>query len=127
MHTNTQIKPIQDLTYGQQKMLRIILKLPQKPFQTSDILSNSHDFDDNLSASAVIGSLANLGYLQKIAGGRDKRWCVAQEVLQQSQQLIIDLKGITSEEMNVSRVETVAETHEDVIDRILNSPRPFKK
>lgn len=122
----TQIRPVQDLTYGQQKMLRIILQLPQKPFQTSDVLAISHDFTDNLSASAVVGSLANLGYLHKLASGRDKRWCVAQQILMERQQLLLDLREVVDTSSASVTKETTPVSSDDIIEKILNTPRRLK-
>ncbi|MEO6077383.1 MAG: hypothetical protein ABIP54_01195, partial [Candidatus Andersenbacteria bacterium] len=72
MYQIPQNKAVSDLTYNQQKMLGIVLKLPQKPFRTTDILTYSRSFADNSSSGAIIGSLARIGYIHKLAGGRNK-------------------------------------------------------
>ncbi len=76
-----ELKKIGDLPEAQQKMLYAIIGLRKPAFRTSEMARKvKGDKANGRSVGAVLGSLYRNGYLDKVAGGRDKRWTLSDKV-----------------------------------------------
>ncbi|MBI1833356.1 MAG: hypothetical protein HYR90_00875 [Candidatus Andersenbacteria bacterium] len=74
------LKPIGDLPAAQQQALFVILRFHRPGFRTSEIRDKVGKDTSGRSIGAVLGALYRNGYLEKIAGGRDKLWKLAAQV-----------------------------------------------
>jgi hypothetical protein len=75
----TQLKDLGDLPEAQQKALEIILRLKKPAFYTSEFIPKMDEAMNGRSVGGVLGSLYRNGYLEKVQGGRDKKWKLSAE------------------------------------------------
>ncbi|MFH1863169.1 MAG: hypothetical protein ABH878_10215 [bacterium] len=75
-----ELKSIGDLPAAQQKALFTILRFHQPGFRTSEIRDKMGKDTGGRSIGAVLGALYRNGYLEKVAGGRDKMWKLSSAV-----------------------------------------------
>lgn len=73
------LKPLADLPEAQQKALFAILRFRKPGFKTSEVRDKIGGAADGQSVGAVLGALYRNGYLEKVAGGRDKRWILSKQ------------------------------------------------
>lgn len=74
------LKKVHELPETQQRALQAILLLKKDSFNTSDVVKKIEDFVTGKAAGAVLGALYRNGYLDKVQGGRDKRWILSKQV-----------------------------------------------
>lgn len=74
------LKQIHELPETQQKTLQAIFQLKKDSFNTSDVVKKIEYFVEGKAAGAVLGALYRNGYLEKVQGGRDKRWVLSRQV-----------------------------------------------
>lgn len=90
-----ELKKIGDLPEAQQKILFTVLRMNKPAFLTSEVHKKVSDEMAGRSVGAVLGSLYRNGYLDKVQGGRDKRWVLskqAEAVRDEIKQQISDVK-----------------------------------
>ncbi|OGY39488.1 MAG: hypothetical protein A3G57_04205 [Candidatus Andersenbacteria bacterium RIFCSPLOWO2_12_FULL_45_8] len=90
-----EIKKVHELPETQQRALYAILQLRKDSFNTSDVVKKIEYFVEGKAAGAVLGALYRNGYLDKVQGGRDKRWILskqAEAVRDEIRQQISDVK-----------------------------------
>lgn len=75
----TSLKDFHDLPQTQQKVLAVILRLNKKVFTSSEVTQKLSVRTGGKSGGALLGALYRNGYLEKVAGGRDKVWKLADE------------------------------------------------
>lgn len=74
-----ELKKIGDLPEAQQKILFTVLRMGKPAFLTSEVHKKVSDQMTGRSVGAVLGSLYRNGYLNKVQGGRDKRWVLSKQ------------------------------------------------
>jgi hypothetical protein len=78
------MKKINELSQNQQKALYTIFLLRQESFLSSEVarklLSLGWVKGEGKSVGGVLSALYRNGFLEKIQGGRDKRWKFSEEV-----------------------------------------------
>ncbi|MFH1767377.1 MAG: hypothetical protein ABH826_04830 [Patescibacteria group bacterium] len=74
-----ELKKVSDLPEAQQKALLAILKMNKPAFRTSEVHEKLSDEMTGRSVGAVLGSLYRNKYLDKVQGGRDKRWVLSKQ------------------------------------------------
>jgi len=81
------MKKLNELPQGQQKALYAILLLRQKSFLSSEVARGLTKFgwspNEGKSVGGVMGALYRNGFLEKLQGGRDKRWKLSAEIEKQ--------------------------------------------
>jgi len=90
-----ELKKVGDLPQAQQKILFTVLRMNKPAFLTSEVHKKVSDEMAGRSVGAVLGSLYRNGYLEKVQGGRDKRWVLskqAEAVRDKIKQQISDVK-----------------------------------
>lgn len=88
------LKSIRDLPVSQQKVLLVLFGLKKVTFTTSEIAGKVGEATTGRSIGGVLGSLYRNGYLDKIAGGRDKTWTLAKEVVENKDGLKDSLREV---------------------------------
>jgi len=77
------MKKVNELPQNQQKALYAILLLRQKSFLTSEIARKLIRLgwarNEGKSIGGVVSALYRNGFLEKVQGGRDKRWKLSNE------------------------------------------------
>lgn len=85
------LREFSDLPQSQQRALDVILRLDKEAFYSSEIQEKIEGRSGGKAAGAILGALYRNGYLEKISGGRDKMWKLAEgaaaAVVQIKQQL----------------------------------------
>lgn len=74
-----ELKKVGDLHQSQQKILFTVLRMNKPAFLTSEVQKKVSDNMTGRSVGAVLGSLYRNGYLDKVQGGRDKRWVLSKQ------------------------------------------------
>lgn len=74
-----ELKKIGDLPEAQQKILFTVLRIGKPAFLTSEVHKKVSDEMTGRSVGAVLGALYRNGYLDKVQGGRDKRWVLSKQ------------------------------------------------
>lgn len=74
-----ELKKVGDLPEAQQKILFTALRMGKPAFFTSEVHKKVSGTMTGRSVGAVLGSLYRNGYLEKIQGGRDKRWVLSKQ------------------------------------------------
>jgi hypothetical protein len=74
-----EIKKVHELPETQQRALYAVLQLRKDSFNTSDVVKKIEYFVEGKAAGAVLGALYRNGYLDKVQGGRDKRWVLSKQ------------------------------------------------
>ena len=72
-----ELKKVIDLPEAQQKVLFTVLRTNKLAVHTSEVHKSIGDVMTGRSVGAVLGSLYRNGYLDKVQGGRDKRWVLS--------------------------------------------------
>lgn len=85
------MKKVNELPQNQQKALYAILLLRQKSFLTSEVARKLTHLgwtkNEGKSIGGVVSALYRNGFLEKIQGGRDKRWRFSDEAGRQLSQI----------------------------------------
>lgn len=85
------MKKVNDLPQNQQRAFYAILLLRQKSFLTSELAIKlarlGWSLNKGKSIGGVISALYRNGFLEKIQGGRDKRWKLSNEAEKQLSEL----------------------------------------
>lgn len=92
---NKELKRVHELPETQQRALYAILQLRKESFNTSDVVKKIEYFVEGKAAGAVLGALFRNNYLDKVQGGRDKRWVLSKQakaVLDETKKQISDVK-----------------------------------
>lgn len=76
---NKELKRVFELPESQQRALQAIFQLKKDSFNTSDVVKKIEDFVAGKAAGAVLGALYRNDYLDKVQGGRDKRWVLSKQ------------------------------------------------
>ena len=90
-----ELKKVGDLPQAQQKILFTVLRISTPAFLTSEVHKKAGNKMTGRSVGAILGSLYRNGYLEKVQGGRDKRWVLskqAEAVRDEIKQQISDVK-----------------------------------
>lgn len=74
-----ELKKVGNLPEAQQKILFTILRMGRPAFLTSEVHRKVSDEMTGRSVGAVLGSLYRNSYLDKVQGGRDKRWVLSKQ------------------------------------------------
>lgn len=94
MRLNERLQSVSDLTTMQQQVLKIVLQISDYTFNSRDIIEKSAHFNaDGQAIGGVLGSLYRLGFLEKVAGGRNKGWRLASHVVAQKDTINLELLG----------------------------------
>ena len=75
-----ELKKVGDLPEAQQKILFTVLRISKPAFLTSEVHKKVGNKMTGRSVGAILGSLYRNGYLDKVQGGRDKRWVLSKQV-----------------------------------------------
>jgi hypothetical protein len=76
----TNLKAISDLPESQQRVLFTILRMGKSAFLTSEVHKKLDRQMTGRSVGALLGALYRNKYLDKVQGGRDKRWVLSKQV-----------------------------------------------
>jgi len=85
------MKKVNELPQNQQKALYAILLLRQESFLTSGVAKKLTRFgwslNEGKSVGGIMSALYRNGFLEKVQGGRDKRWKLSAETEEQLSQI----------------------------------------
>lgn len=87
------LKPVTELTLGQQQLLHAILSMNTVVFTTPE-LQSVIGFMSGESLGGVLGSLSRGGYIERLSAGRAKRWRVATVVIENRTRIVFDLLAV---------------------------------